>query len=72
MGQKTRDHAEHIGPETELLLHRGPKLLIGRRIEQDIGVPEVRIDTGLKVNRHPLSPMPIAGKGESGRTDTRT
>ena len=67
MGQEARDHAEQIGAETELLLRRGPKLLIGRRIEQEIGIPEVHIDKGLKVNRDTLSPMPIAGEGEIGR-----
>jgi hypothetical protein len=33
MGQETREHAEHIGAVPELLPRKGPKLLIGRRIE---------------------------------------
>jgi hypothetical protein len=42
-------------------------LRIGRGIEQEIGVPEVRVDKGLKVDRQPFSPMPTTGESEIGR-----
>jgi hypothetical protein len=67
MGEEAREHAEDIGAETELLLRSGPKLLIGRRLEQEIGIPEVQTNKGLKVNRDTLSPMTIAGAGQIGR-----
>src|SRR5688572_9894329 len=49
MGRETREHAEQIDTVTELLFGRRSKLIKRRRIKKKIGIPEIRVDKGLKV-----------------------
>ena len=62
MGGESLDHPEDAGTEAKARLRVGIEPGKVLRVQEEIGIPEVRVNQGIKIDRKPAPPSPRVGK----------